>query len=470
VSESILVVEDDTTVASNVVRALARDGHTVMAVGTLHDARVELAHRTFDVVVVDLRLPDGDGLEVLDEIRAGSPGTFALVMTAYASIDSAIDALRRGAHDYVLKPLALADLRRKIERIARHRQVERENERLRAIVRGESDATTILRRGGAAMAPVVELVERVGPTNANVLVTGESGTGKELVARALHERSARASGPFVAFSVSAIPEALVEAQLFGYERGAHFGADTASDGLFRAASGGTLLLDDVGELTPLAQTKLLRAVETKEILPLGADQPRRVDVRLVASTHRNLATSVREGSFREDLFFRLNVVAIDVPPLRARAGDIAALARSLAEKHARSYQRQITGLTDDTIACLQSYAWPGNVRELSNVIERATIVCDGGLITTAHLPPAVTGLDPGPNHDAAASSTAGTTLDPNLERATTAFQREHVRRVLERASGSRDDAARLLGLSAATLYRYLHKLGLKGFRAEDEAS
>jgi DNA-binding NtrC family response regulator len=468
VSESILVVEDDPTVATNVARGLSRDGHAVTAVGTCKEALAELAYRSFDVVLLDLRLPDGDGLEVLDEIPKGSPETFTLVMTAYASIESAIDALRRGAHDYVLKPLALADLRAKVERVARNRQIERENVRLRAIVRGDSDAIAALRRGGQHMARVADLVDRVAPTQANVLVTGESGTGKDLVARALHERSTRGSGPFVAFSVGAIPEALVEAQLFGYERGAHFGADAACDGLFRAASGGTLLIDDVGELSALAQTKLLRAVETKEILPLGADHPRRVDVRVVAATHRDLAAGVRQGTFREDLFYRLNVVTVDIPPLRQRKSDIATLARELLERHARTYQRPVVAFTEDAIACLERYAWPGNVRELSNAIERATIVCDGDAITAAHLPPVVSGMSPPASQDGGSSGAPEPLLDPNLERATATFQREHVRRVLERTNGSRDDAARLLGLSPATLYRYLQKLGLKGFRADDE--
>lgn len=468
-SETILVVEDDTTVANNVVRALMKDGHLVVTVASRADALSELGHRSFDIVIIDLRLPDGNGFDVLDAVNRDSSASFALVMTAYASIESAIDALRRGAHDYVIKPLSLFDLRRKVERIARNRQIERENARLRAIVRGDSDAFATLRSSGTKMHAVADLIDRVAPTQANVLVAGESGTGKDLVARALHERSTRASGPFVAFSVGAIPESLVEAQLFGYERRAKHDPSMASEGLFRSASGGTLFLDDVGELSSLGQTKLLRAVETKEILPLGSDHARRVDVRIIAATHRDLEQSVSRGAFREDLYYRLNVVRIDLPPLRDRRDEIAELARQILARLSETYRRSSLTLGRDASACLEAYAWPGNVRELSNVLERATILCDGGEIGLHHLPRSMTQAPASVLGDRTGPMT-GEASDTNLERATAAFQREHVRRVVEGFSGSREDAARLLGLSPATLYRYLQRLGLKSPRAEEETT
>jgi DNA-binding NtrC family response regulator len=472
-AERILVVEDEATLCANIARYLTRAGHTVTAVETGGAALDELGRGAFDLVITDLRLPDVDGLTVLDRVRATSPETIALIMTAYASVDSAVEALRRGAHDYVLKPLSLADLQKKVEHIAEYRRLGRENARLRTLLRGDADALSLLRAGGRAMNELADMVEKVAASSSNVLVVGESGTGKEVVARAVHERSPRAEGPFVTLNVSAIPDTLVESYLFGHERGAFTGADRRRDGLFRAASGGTLFLDEIGELPPAVQAKLLRAVEAKEILPVGADRGVKVDTRIVAATHRDLGKMVEEGRFRQDLLYRLQVVQLRVPPLRDRAGDVAALATHFVAAHGRTQRKSVHAIAPDAMAILTSYAWPGNVRELSNVIERAVILCSDETITPIDLPTELgVAPAPAPLADAAPAAPArdfASDDDCNLERAVLSFQRDHIARVLDRAHGARDAAARLLGLSPATLYRYLQRVGLKGYRVEDDA-
>lgn len=469
--ERVLIVEDESTLCTNVARALSRAGHTVTAVETGRDAIAELDRTTFDLVVTDLRLPDVDGLTVLDHVRESSPETVTLIMTAYASVDSAVEALRRGAHDYILKPLSLADLHKKVQHIAEYKRLGEENARLRTLIKGDSDALATLRRGGRAMNELAGRIEKLAATSSNLLVLGESGTGKELVARAVHEHSARADGAFVTLSVSLIPDALVESYLFGHEKGSFLGADNPREGLFRTASGGTLFLDEVGELTMTVQAKLLRAVETKEILPVGADRPVKVDTRIIAATHRDLPAMVSEGRFRQDLLYRLQVVELKVPPLRDRACDIPTLARDLLERHARAQRKPVRAIAPDAMALLAGYAWPGNVRELSNVLERAVILCSDETVTPIDLPTELgvevtaTGRED-PSLDLLARAPLPD-AHCNLEAATLAFQRMHVTRVLDRAEGSRDAAARLLGLSPATLYRYLQKLGLKGYRVDE---
>ena len=320
------------------------------------------------------------------------------------------------------------------------------------------------------------MIEKVAASTANVLLLGESGTGKELVARAVHERSERASGPFVTMNVSAVPDSLVDSYLFGHERGAFPGADQAREGLFRAATGGTLFLDEVGELPLPLQAKLLRAVESKEILPLGADRAIHVDTRIVAATHCDLPAMVADGRFRQDLLYRLQVVELRVPALRDRKGDVAVLAKHFVEMHARAQRKPVRAITPEAMTLLSTYGWPGNVRELSNVIERAVILSSGDALTPVDLPAelaAARARATEEGHDEGAlrpitPASAEITTDAacNLEGATVAFHRDHIARVIDRAGGNREAAARLLGLSPATFYRYLQKVGLKGYQAE----
>ena len=472
--ERILVVEDEATLCANVARALTRAGHVVSAVETGQAALQLLDEHAFDLVITDLRLPDVDGLAVLDRVRAVSPETVTLIMTAYASVDSAVEALRRGAHDYILKPLSLSDLQRKVQHIAEYRRLGQENARLRTLLRGDEDALATLRRGGPLMQEVCDVLEKVATSTSNVLILGESGSGKELAARAIHQCSARAEGPFVTLDTGAIPDALVESYLFGHEAGAFPGADRPREGLFRAATGGTLFLDEIGDMPLALQAKLLRAVETKELLPVGADVAVTVDARILAATHRDLGAMAQDGTFRQDLLFRLQVVQLRMPTLRARAADIPSLVEELVTQHARTLKKRVRAIAPDAMAILAAYAWPGNVRELSNVLERAVILCSDDTVTPIDLPVEI-GVEPHARDSSPPSATSahsGTAIDgePRLDLATLGFQRGHIAKVLDQTQGNREAAAKRLGLSPATLYRYLQKVGLKGYGVDGDES
>ncbi|MBX3269323.1 MAG: sigma-54-dependent Fis family transcriptional regulator [Sandaracinaceae bacterium] len=449
--ERILVVEDEATLRSNLDKYLAKLGHTVTSVGDGTEAIARLGAGTFDVVVTDLCMPGADGLAVLDHARAVQPDAVVLLMTAFGTLSSAVEALRRGAHDYLLKPISLAAVGTKVQRIAEYRALGRENARLRGLLRDEAAPAAQLRLESRAMRELGELLQKVAPGQSSVCIHGESGVGKELVARAIHDLSRRADAPFVPVNVSAIPETLVESTLFGHVRGAFTGADRARDGLFCAADSGTLFLDEIGELPLPAQAKLLRAVETKQVRPVGSDRDVTVDVRIVCATHRDLDAMVRERTFREDLLYRLRVVRIDVPPLRERPEDVPALVSRFLTKQAREQKKRVFTVAPDAMRRLLEYGWPGNVRELSNVIERAVLLAEPEAIRLEDLPPEIRG----------AELEVG---EARLDRALASFERRHVAAVLAGCDGNREAAAKRLGVSPATLYRKLERLGLKGYR------
>lgn len=477
-SERVLVVEDERTLGTNIARALEKAGHAATVVFSGAAALLEIDKSPFDLVLSDLRLPDVDGLVVLDHVRRVAPETSVVMMTAYASVDSAVDALRHGAVDYLLKPLSLADVVRRVDHIADFRRLGAENARLRSEVRGASDPFSLLARGGPSMRTLCDLLDRVAPVTSTVLITGESGSGKELVARALHDRSPRRDGPFVTLNVGAIPDALLESYLFGHERGAFTGADKRREGLFRAAAGGTLFLDEIGEMPLAAQAKLLRAVETKEVLPVGGDRPVKVDARIVAATHRDLNAMAEAGRFRPDLLYRLSVITLRVPPLRKRIGDLPSIAGALLEKHAREQRKAVVAIDPAALALLERHPWPGNVRELSNALERAVLFCEGDTLLPRDLPIELHALDETDPLDEPAPGTpvhvsASSPLSPAdcaLSGALLAFERGHIARVLAQTQGNRDAAAKLLGLSPATFYRRLQRVGLKGYLVGSPAS
>lgn len=453
-SERILVVEDEDTLRVNIERFLSREGHEVVSAATGTDALAMLDEQSFDVVLTDLRLPGADGLAVLERAQTAHPDAVILLMTAYASIDSAVEALRRGAHDYLLKPISLKALAAKVRRIAEYHALGRENARLRRLIRDDGDPAELIRLESAPMQSLCRLVDKVAPSRSSVLIEGESGTGKELVARAIHDLSDRCAKPFVPVNVSAIPSELVESYLFGHERGAFTGAERRREGLFRAADGGTLFLDEIGELPPAVQAKLLRAAETKEILPVGSDRSLRVDTRLLSATHRDLNAMAAEGEFREDLLYRIGVFRLTVPPLRDHAEDIPTMVGRFVAKQSRLQKKRVFGCQPDALRQLMRYRWPGNVRELSNVIERAVVLCDGDQIGIEDLP---LELQSEPETS-------------NLQDALSAFERRHIASVLATSGGNREQAASLLGISPATLYRRLSQLGLKGYRGSVEDS
>ncbi len=442
-SERILVVDDETVLRDNVARFLTLQGHQVDTAASGEEALEQVAGTSYGLVITDQRMPGMDGLTLIGKLRDHQPAALTLLVTAYASFDSAIEALRAGAADYLLKPIVLEELGRKVAALFAARDSSERVRRLRQEIRERTGGVDLVAHS-ESMAAVERLIERIAPTPTNVLIEGESGTGKELVARALHDQSDRAERDLLPVNLAAQPPDLVDATLFGHEKGAFTGAQGTREGVFRAARGGTVFLDEVGELPMAVQAKLLRVIESREVLPLGSDRPMAVDFRLVAATNRPLQQLVEKGMFREDLYFRLHVVCVEIPPLRERSDDLPELAARLLERHAKSLGRPVPRLTGEALTSLRAYGWPGNVRELSNVLERAVLLSDGPWIDTLDLPQ----LSPGPP--------TGTLLKPALEH----FERAHIHRVLAQHGGDKKGAAKALGVHLATLYRHLERLDL----------
>ena len=450
VGENILIVEDEETLRKNLATFVARQGHRTAAAASGAEAMALLGQQSFDIVVTDIQLGDLDGLELLKKVQAEAPNTVVLIMTAYASINSAVEAFRNGAHDYLLKPFSLQELRQKISNIAQYRKLIRENTILRREIQRQCDDFNMVAES-KAISDMKKLVRKVAASKSNLLITGESGTGKELVTRAIHALSPSRDALLVPLNVAAIPDTLIESYLFGHERGAFTGADRARRGVFRKAEGGTLFLDEIGELPLQVQPKLLRALEEKEIMPVGADAPVKVDTRVIAATHRDLEQMVQEGSFRQDLLLRINVLTIHIPPLRERVEDIPLLATHFVKRFCLELRRPRLDLDNQVMRRLMSYHWSkGNVRELSNVIERAVILSEGDTLRVEDLPEVFQAPRP-----------CSTTTD--LRQAVKQFEYRHIASVLDSAEGNRELAAHALGISLATLYRQLARLRLAGY-------
>ena len=440
-SDRVLIIEDEDTLRGNLARYLRGRGYDTNGVGTGAEGIAAVSEQAYDIVITDLYLEDINGVELLKQLRSSSVTAATLVMTAYGSMESSIEAFRCGVHDYILKPFSFSELDRKLAGIGEHRRVVWEIEQFRAQFH-LAEAPRDIIFASPAMKDVMTLVKRAAPYRSNVLICGESGCGKELVARAVHEFSRNRDGPFVPLNVAAIPEGLVESYLFGHEKGAYTGAATAREGVFRAAAGGTLFLDEIGDLALPVQAKLLRALEEKEVTPVGADVPMKVDTRIVAATHRNLEGMVEQGEFRQDLLMRLGVVTVHVPPLRQRREDIAPLTRHLIARHCRDAGRRPLDIESSALHTIISYDWhKGNVRELSNVLERAVIMCDEDTIHITDLPLQF--------EEVQEAGHIG--LKPALQ----AFEREYISDALRHAGGDRTVAARILGISLSTLYRRL---------------
>ncbi len=443
-SERILVVDDESVLRNNLVRFLSKEGHDVEGVGSAERALELLADRDYALLITDLRMPGMGGLALIERLGELRPETMVLIVTAFASLDSAIEALRLGAQDYLLKPLSLDEVARKVARLLEHRTLSERVRRLRRELHRRYDTSSMV-AGAPAMRRVTALIARAAPSKSTVLIEGESGTGKELVARALHDQSDRAAADFIPVNLAAQPADLVDATLFGHERGAYTGAARSRPGVFRAASGGTVFLDEVSEMPLGVQVKLLRVLENREVLPLGSDRPVRVDFRLVVASNRPLEPLVESGDFRRDLFYRLNVLRILLPPLRERTEDIAPLATRFLEQHAASLGQPAPKLSNETLRVLEGYRWPGNVRELSNIMERAALLADGPWITPDDLPAQLVSAEP-----------ESMALKAAIER----FERQHIRRALERCGGDKVAAAALLEIHLATLYRRIERIGL----------
>ena len=449
----LLVVEDDAAQREILAGHLRDLGAEVAAAAGPRAALDELTRFLPDVVVTDYRMPEMTGRELLDAVKRINPDIEVVVVTAYGAIADAVACLKAGAADYLLKPLDLDAVEHVIRRALERRHLRRENRELRGRLGAIESLPGIVTAGGGAMAEVLSMVARVAPSDVSVLILGESGTGKELVARAIHAASPRASGPFVAVNCGAIPGELFEAEFFGHRKGAFTGAQSSATGKLRLAHGGTLLLDEVGELPLEAQVKFLRAIEEQEFYPVGSSELVRVDTRIVAATHRDLGEMVVAAEFREDLFFRLNVFQIDVAPLRERPEDVLVLAASFLEHFNQKFRKRVTGLSKGARKVMLDYPWKGNVRELRNVIERSVLTSeDGGEIAEDYL-----GLLLGRRQ--AAASPVGLRL-PEDGIDLDEVEKSLMEQALERSGGNKSKAARLLNMSSATFYYRVEKYGL----------
>ena len=443
---SILVVDDDADMREWVKEDLEHEGFAVETAGGGRAGVERVKAGGIDLVVTDVKMPDLDGLDLLREVREVEPSPFVIVVTGFGSIDTAIRAVKLGAYDYITKPFKIDQLLLSIDKALAERSLRREVVRLREEVSRQDRLDDIIGRS-APMQEIFTLVRRLSASNANLLITGESGTGKELIARAVHARSPRKGRLFVAVNCAAIPENLLESELFGYARGAHSTANADRHGLFAEAHGGTLFLDEIAELPLSLQPKLLRVLQDGEVRPLGTNRTERADVRVIAATNRELERQLREGRFREDLYYRLNVIQIQLPPLRGRQEDILPLAEHFLARAAGRSTKPVRGWKESAKRLLFAYHWPGNVRELENVVERAVALAESEFIGPDDLPRA---LQERKSQDLLSSAVAqGFTLDQ--------LEREFIERVLELEGGNKTRAAQRLGLDRKTLYRKLEE-------------
>ncbi|HVR75322.1 MAG TPA: sigma-54 dependent transcriptional regulator [Planctomycetota bacterium] len=438
----ILIVDDEPSIRAELEEALEEAGYETHGAGDGRAAADLALQHSFDLCLSDIRMPSLGGIELLRQLRETSPETMVILMTAHAELDTAIEALRLGAVDYLLKPFKQEELIAKVQRLADHRRLVLENRNLRRAV--DAGAPRDMIGGSPAMMKVLETVDLVASLPSHVLITGESGTGKDLVARAIHGRGSRAQAPFVPINCAAIPEMLLESELFGHVKGSFTGAIDNKEGLLKTAGEGTIFLDELGDMPMPIQAKLLRAIESREIQPVGSTRRVQIQARILAATNRELRAEAQAGRFREDLYYRLAVVEIHVPPLRDRREDIPLLANHFVEKYARELGRGVRGISREALRLLSGYDWRGNIRELSNAIERAVIFTALEEIVPADLPDPVRAATPRDRE-----------YSVNLREATAEFERAHILRVIEQCEGNKRKAARLLGMGVTSLYRKL---------------
>jgi DNA-binding NtrC family response regulator len=442
---TLLLVDDEESFRKLVGKELARAGYAVDAAAGLDEARRALAQKSYHLVVLDVRMPDGSGLDLLKEIRESAPTTEVVMLTAYGTVQEAIRAMKEGAHDFLTKPCKLGELEAVLEKAIEKQNLSRGNTALQIEVDRMQSSDRFV-GNTQAVRELMRMVARVAETDSTVLIRGESGAGKELVARAVHRQSRRARQPFVVVDCASLHENLLQSELFGHEKGAYTGAIRLKHGLFEVADRGTIFLDEIAEITPPLQVKLLRVLETGTFRRVGGTVDIKVDVRVIAATNRSLETMMKEGAFREDLYYRLNVFSIHIPPLRERREDIPPLVEHFIRNSSIVPKRTVR-VAPEGMDVLVRYLWPGNVRELENVIERALILCDGGVIEPEHLPMGVR-LTP-------AFGDNGDSKDlPTLDE----VERRYIKRVLDECKGHRQKAASILGISERNLYRKLKEL------------
>lgn len=450
----ILVVDDERSMQEFLEIFFRSEGYDVIAVGDVDTALVHLENDDFDVVISDIQMPGRSGIDLIHAAYDISPETVVIMITAFASTETAISAMKEGAYDYVTKPFKVDELRIVIDKALEKKVLSSENRRLRRELKSHSRHRSLI-GNSASIRRVSDLITQVSDSKANVLISGESGTGKEIVAREIHQRGGRCDKPFVAVNCAAIPETLLESELFGHVKGAFTGAVKNKKGLFEVADGGTLFLDEVGELTLAVQVKLLRAIQEKSFRRVGASGDTQANVRIIAASNRRLAEEVAAGRFREDLYYRLNVIEIPLPPLRDRCEDIPLLVDHFIEKYAAELDNRVSYVTDEALARLMEYRFPGNVRELENVIERAVALSRSDSVDLESLPPVV--LSPAESEEAP-RITSGEGVD--LEAMLNEYERGLLREAMQAAKGVKKRASKLVGVSFRSFRYRLEKLGL----------
>ncbi|MBI5894345.1 MAG: sigma-54-dependent Fis family transcriptional regulator [Deltaproteobacteria bacterium] len=437
----ILIADDEPDTLDLCSKVLKKEGYEVLMAKDGIDAVKAIEREPFDLLLLDIKMPGKNGMEVLDEATA--IGLDTVMITAYSSVETAVEAMKKGARDYLAKPFTSAEVRSVVERIISHQMLLRTESHFD----GEAERFESFVGNTPSMQGLYRTIETIAETGCTVLIEGESGTGKEMVARAIHQKSPSKDGPFIPINCGAIPETLLESELFGHTKGAFTGAVESKKGLFEAASNGTLFFDEIAEMSPALQVKLLRVLQDREVRPVGGTEIKKVDVRIVAATNKELSREVAEGNFRDDLFYRLSVISIRIPPLRERKDDIPALVHHFINKYNKLYSREVSGAAEQVMKSLKEYHWPGNVRELENVIERAVILEKGKMITPKNLSTGIKGRirESGQGHHK--------TLQER--------EREYIETVLKAAKGNRTKAAEILGIGRRTLYDKIIAYGIK---------
>ncbi len=447
----ILIVDDERDIRRALEFVLSREGYSIETASNGIEAVEKLTEGAFDLVITDIKMDGLDGFGVLEKSKKISPSTPVIMMTAFGSVESAVEAMKMGAVDYIVKPFIHDEIKLTISRILEHSKLSFENMRLRRQLSQQFGCKEIVGLS-ESVTRIFETIEKVAPTTANVLITGESGTGKGLVAESIHCSSPRKDMPFMSLNCAAIPESLLESELFGYKKGAFTGASSDKTGLIVMADGGTLFLDEIGDMPMVVQSKLLKVLESGEVMPLGDTKKKIVDVRIISATNKDIESCIKEKSFREDLYYRLNVIEIKVPPLRQRVDDIPILVSHFLHELARTSGGEAKSVDHAAMKALVSYRWPGNVRELRNVIERAVILSSGAVITVDDLPKKMTA--------GAETASADTPVNP-LKSMVSEYEREVITNALRRNKGNKEQAVHELGIDLATLYRKMHKYDIK---------
>jgi DNA-binding NtrC family response regulator len=448
----ILVIDDEDSMCNFMEIMLSKEGYQVDTTTSGKDGLALLKEREYDLVIADLNMPEMSGLDVLKEVKSFKQDQELIVMTAYASVDTAIEAMKQGAADYITKPFKVDEIKLVIEKSINHKRLRQENDSLKKQLHGDSSFDNFI-GVSEAVVKLKKLAKRVAATDSTVLIRGESGTGKDLIAKAIHHHSPRSSGPFVTINCAALPETLLESELFGHKKGAFTGAIKDKEGLFKVADGGTFFLDEVGNTSTAIQVKLLRVLEDKKITPVGDTKPIEVDVRLIAATNSDLEEEVRMGRFRADLFYRLNVIPIFIPPLRERREDIELLTKHFITKFCQKANIPVKEISDEAMELLTRYHWPGNVRELENTIERAVLLNRSDVLDVSDFPDRLRQPQP----VSLVKDTEPPT--PTLE----SIEKAYIHYVMSQTKGKKTEAAEILGIDPSTLYRKIQRYNLKEF-------